>query len=55
MAKADQLVIEVRYVALAADEMLERRARLYSLLFRGAVRFVQQLPQKPEPVDIFSD
>ena len=55
MAKADQLVIEVQYVPLSADEMAERRAHLYSLLLRGAVRFLQQLPQKPEPVDIFSD
>jgi hypothetical protein len=55
MVKADQLVIEVQYVPLSEDEMVERRARLYSLLLRGAVRFLQQLPQKPQPVDVFSD
>jgi hypothetical protein len=55
MAKADQLVIEVHYVPLSADEMVERRARLYSLLLRGAMRFLQQLSKKPEPVDVFGD
>ena len=42
MTKADQLVIEVRYVALPANELEERRAHLRSLLLRGALRLVHQ-------------
>jgi hypothetical protein len=42
MTKADHLVIEVRYVALPANELEERRTRLRSLLVRAALRLVHQ-------------
>ena len=54
MVKANQLVIEVHYVLLPANEVEERRAHLRLLLLRGAMRSLQQLPQKHEPADVLS-
>jgi len=57
MTKAAQLTIEVHYVPLPANELEERRARLRSLLLRGASRWLreqEQLPRKPEAVDAIS-
>jgi len=54
MTKADQLVIEVHYVSLPANEIEERSARLRLLLLRGAMRLLQQLPPKHEPADVLS-
>ena len=49
MTKADHLVIEVRYVALPANELEERRARLRSLLIRAGLRVVnRERPCEPE-------
>jgi len=42
MTKANQLVVEVHFVPLSANEMEQRRGRLRVLLLRGALRFVQQ-------------
>ncbi len=54
MTKANQLVVEVRFVPLSATEMEERRERLRVLLLRGSLRFVQQQtaasPPGPESV-----
>lgn len=53
MVKANQLAIEVRYVALPANELADRRARLRMLLVRGALRFVQEgLPNNPEKTEV---
>jgi len=48
MTRGTQLTIEVHYVALSANELEERRARLRALLLTGAMRLVQQqLLSKP--------
>lgn len=42
MAKTDQFLMEVRFVPLPPNELQERRARLCTLLLRGAMRLVVQ-------------
>jgi hypothetical protein len=39
MAKVDQFIVEVRYAALSAEELEERRAQLKRLLLSGAIRY----------------
>ena len=39
MAKADQFIVEVRYAALSAEELEERRVQLKRLLLSGAIRY----------------
>ena len=39
MAKANQFIVEVRYAALSAEELEERREQLRSLLLSGAIRY----------------
>lgn len=41
MTKAAQLIVEVKYVPLPANEMEERRYRLRLLLFRGSSRWLK--------------
>jgi hypothetical protein len=38
MAKVNQFIVEVRYAALSAEELEERRVRLKRLLLSGAIR-----------------
>ena len=55
MTRLSQLVIEIRYVPLPPDELEERRARLRTLLLRGALRLARQEvpgPQPPSEVDL---
>jgi hypothetical protein len=42
MYKADQLIVEVHYLSLPAEDSEERRQRLRTLLLRGARRLAQQ-------------
>jgi len=44
MAKANQLVVEVLFVPLPAEELEERRKRLRVLLIKGALRVVSCQP-----------
>jgi hypothetical protein len=53
MTDTRQLAIEIRYVPLPADELEERRARLRTLLLRGALRLIrQQVPGAPSPNEV---
>ena len=42
MHRADQLVVEVHFIPLSAEEAEEQRQRLRTLLLRGAHRLAQQ-------------
>lgn len=59
MAKVDQFIVEVRYAALSAEELEERRAQLKRLLLSGAIRYANLHaefgdPQTRTPVPVSS-